>query len=73
MGCAGEKLETALATMGTWTLEIIKRSDRAKVFVVLPRHRVVERTFAWLNQNRPLADDFEACTEANDNELIPPI
>jgi transposase len=29
-GYAGEKLETALAGLGQWTLEIVKRSDQAK-------------------------------------------
>ena len=42
-----------------WTIEVIKRSDRVKGFVVLPRRWVVERTFAWLNRNRRLAKDFE--------------
>jgi putative transposase len=59
-GYAGEKLETALAGLGQWTLEIVKRSDRIKGFHVLPRRWVVERTFAWLGRNRRLAKDFEA-------------
>jgi transposase len=59
-GYAGEKLETALAGLGQWTLEIVKRSDRVKGFHVLPRRWVVERTFAWLGRNRRLAKDFEA-------------
>ena len=37
------------------TIEIIKRSDHAKGFEVLPRRWVVERTFAWLGRNRRLA------------------
>ena len=61
---AGEKLEAALAALGRWTLEIIKRSDVAKGFVLLPRRWVVERTFAWLNRNRRLAKDFEATVES---------
>jgi putative transposase len=40
-------------------VEIVKRSDAAKGFVVLPRRSVVERTFAWLNHCRRLAKDFE--------------
>ena len=40
-------------------VEIVKRSDAAKGFVVLPRRWVVERTFAWLNRCRRLAKDFE--------------
>ena len=58
-GYAGKKLKAALAKIGEWTIEIIKRSDRAKGFTVLPRRWVVERTFAWLNRNRRLAKDFE--------------
>lgn len=45
---AGDKLRAVLADKGRWTLEIIKRSDTAEGFEVLPRRWVVERTFAWL-------------------------
>lgn len=58
-GYAGDKLKQALAQIGNWTIEIIKRSDRAQGFVILPRRWVVERTFAWINRNRRLAKDFE--------------
>ena len=59
-GYAGAKLRGALARLGSWTLEIIKRSDAARGFELLPRRWVVERTFAWLGRNRRLAKDFEA-------------
>jgi transposase len=58
-GYAGEKLRQALRRIGKWTVEIIKRSDVAKGFELLPRRWVVERTLAWLNRNRRLAKDFE--------------
>jgi transposase len=37
-----------LEKLGEWTLEIVKRTDKAKGFEVLPPRWVVERTFAWL-------------------------
>ena len=40
-------------------LEIVKRSDTAKGFVVLPKRWIVERTFGWLGRCRRLAKDFE--------------
>jgi transposase len=53
-----------LNNLGDWTLEIVKRSDAAKGFILLPRRWVVERTFAWLNRNRRLAKDVEATIES---------
>jgi Transposase DDE domain len=43
---AGTKLKQALTKIGDWTIEIIKRSDRIKGFIILHRRWVVERTFA---------------------------
>jgi transposase len=45
-------------------VEIVKRSDQAKGFVLLPRRWVVERTFAWLGRCRRLAKDWE-CLSAS--------
>lgn len=59
-GYAGPKLKEALADSGCWDIEIVKRSDAAEGFVLLPRRWVVERTFALLNRCRRLAKDFEA-------------
>jgi len=39
--------------------EIVRRSEQAKGFVVLPKRWIVERTIAWLNRCRRLAKDFE--------------
>ena len=40
-------------------VEIIKRSDTAKGFHILPKRWVVERTFAWLMHHRRLVRDYE--------------
>jgi putative transposase len=53
-GYAGAKLAGALATLGRWTLEIIKRSD-ARGFEPLPRRWVVERTPAGSRQSPSVA------------------
>jgi transposase len=56
----GANLRDALAKLGNWTVEIVKRAADAAGFQLLPRRWVVERTLAWLNRNRRLAKDFEA-------------
>ena len=43
-------------------VQIVKRSDQAKGFVVLPKRWIVERTIAWLNRCRRLAKDWENLT-----------
>ena len=63
-GYAGDKLRDALSALGRWTVQIIKRSDTAVGFEVLPRRWVVERTFAWLGRCRRLSKDFEATLES---------
>lgn len=40
-------------------VEIVKRSDDLKGFVVLPRRWVVERTFGWFSRFRRLSKDYE--------------
>ena len=41
------------------SVEIVKRSDAARGFEVLPKRWVVERSFGWLGRCRRLAKDFE--------------
>ncbi len=47
-------------------LEIVKRTDDTKGFVVLPRRWVVERTFAWLSFHRRLSKDYEYLPETSE-------
>jgi transposase len=59
-GYQGASFQAAMKTiMAQVNVEIVKRSDQAKGFTVLPKRWVVERTFAWLNRCRRLAKDWE--------------
>lgn len=58
-GYQGTATAAALRDLGAWHLEIVKRSDTAKGFVVLPKCWIVERTFGWLGRCCRLSKDFE--------------
>lgn len=58
---------------GSWVLEIVKRPEAAKGFVLLPRrwvhasvNVVVERTFAWLMKCRRLCRDYEETAHSSE-------
>lgn len=61
---AGRLVDWANA-LGHWVLEIVKRSDEAVGFEVLPHRWIVERTFAWLGRFRRLSKDYEALIETS--------
>jgi transposase len=62
-GYQGPKFRKALEEIiPQLQVEIVKRSDTAKGFEILPRRWVVERTFAWLGRCRRLAKDWENLT-----------
>ena len=67
-GYAGALIEWVrqLRTRNRLRLEVVKRSDSVKGFVVLPRRWVVERTFAWLGFHRRLSKDYEALPETSE-------
>ena len=46
-------------------VEIVKRSDDAKGFVILPRQWVVERTLGWISRFRRLSKDYERLAESS--------
>ena len=61
-GYQGQATATAVAALGQWEIEIVKRPDCAKGVVVLPKRWIVERTFGWLGRCRRLAKHFENLT-----------
>ena len=58
-GYAGKLLEWVKERQWGWNLQIVKRTDDMKGFVVLPHRWIVERTFAWLENYRLLAKEYE--------------
>jgi putative transposase len=67
-GYAGQLVDwvRGLRARNRLRLEIVKRSDDAKGFVVLPRRWVVERTVAWLGRCRRLSKDYQATTASGE-------
>ncbi|MET8957825.1 IS5 family transposase [Streptomyces sp. NPDC004393] len=57
-GYTGSLVDWAAATLGLH-VEIVRRPDEAKGFVLLKRRWIVERTLAWLVNSRRLARDYE--------------
>lgn len=58
-GYNAHQVDDAVAQVPGLRLQIVKRSDDMKGFVLLPRRWVVERTFSWFGRNRRLNKDYE--------------
>ncbi len=59
-GYQGTQFKTALAkVLPHLQIEIVKRSDGAVGFKIVPKRWIVERTIGWLNRCRRLAKDWE--------------
>lgn len=67
-GYAGKLIEWT-SSFGNWVLEIVKRNDDVKGFVVLPRRWVVERTLGWLGRYRRLSKDYEELTDTSESMI----
>lgn len=65
-GAYAGKLVDWAKELGQWVLEIVKRSDQAIGFEVLPHRWIVERTFAWLGRFRRLSKDYEVLIETSE-------
>ena len=52
------------------TIEIVKRSDDLRRFVVLPRRWVVERTHGWLGKWRLLNKEYERTIASSRADIL---
>ncbi len=57
-GYTGEEAAEEAEARGI-RLEVVKRPEAKRGFVLLPRRWVVERSFAWATRFRRLAKDYE--------------
>jgi putative transposase len=61
----GQQVEKVANESGI-TLEVVKRSDKDRGFVVQAKRWIVERTFGWLNRERRLSKDYERKEESSE-------
>ncbi len=54
-------------TCCNYRLQVVVKPPQQKGFSPLPRHWVVERTFAWLGQWRRLAKDYEQAPQSEES------
>jgi putative transposase len=65
-GYRGQPMIDWVWQLAGWVFEVIKRTEEATGFVVLPRRWVVERTIAWLGRYRRLSKDYEQLPETSE-------
>jgi putative transposase len=68
-GASAGSLETWVSLLRAYRkvrLEIVKRSELGKGFVVLPNRWIVERTFGWLYKYRRLSKDYAYLTDTSE-------
>ena len=64
-GYQGQRTADAVQRQAGIPLEIVKRSDIARGFHILPKRWIVERTYGWLGRCRRLAKDYENLTRSH--------
>lgn len=64
-GYAGKLVDWVKSVCG-WVLEIVKRSDTAQGFELLPHRWIVERTLGWLNRSRRLSKNYERLSTSSE-------
>ena len=59
----------ATESPGTWRLEVVRRPEGSKGFVLLPKRWVVEQTLAWLGRCRRHSKDYERRTDSSESMI----
>jgi putative transposase len=54
---------------GHWRLEVVRRPEGSKGFVLWPKRWVVERTLAWLGRCRRNSKDYEYRTDSSESMI----
>lgn len=67
-GYTGSLVTWTLSACG-WFLEIVKRSEGATGFELLPHRWIVERTLGWLGRYRRLSKDYEYRTDVSETMI----
>jgi putative transposase len=55
----GKELVDWCTAEGDWDLEVVARMPGVRGFAVVPKRRIVERTFGWLSRYRRMSKDDE--------------
>ena len=58
-GFEGEEWQEKIYQQFGLEVEVVKRSDEAEGFELLPQRWIVERSFGWMNYYRRLSKDYE--------------
>src|SRR5262245_32468001 len=53
----GKELADWCKAQGDWDMVEVERTPGVRGFSVLPKRRIVERTFGWLSRNRRISKD----------------
>ena len=64
------RIEDWVAEHCSFRVEIVKRSEGAKGWELLPKRWVVERTFGWLNRWRGLAREYDYRPETTQAKIL---
>ncbi len=67
-GYTGQVIDWAWAVCG-WFLDVVKRSDYAKGFELLPHRWIIERTLGWFGRYRRLGKDYEYRTDVSETMI----